>query len=252
MARVSRLLFGVVGVLMLAACGTPADTSPVGGAPAPVGLAAQVQPARVSGTLRAGEYTAVIDGREIGNAIVQEGDPKLTFSAGCNTIRATLIDGVLSQGVSTEMWCEGRMEDEALLKRNLADGPFTFVNDSEFTVGDISFTWHPEPELPSAPPDGEYTIGLEELKPEVDAVLFMEIGTATVSENGTQLNFYAGCNQIGAPLTDGVLGPVRSTRMLCQDNEQEPKLLENLENGEFSMKSPTSFRIGNLIFSKIS
>lgn len=248
MKQKTGLLPAVVGFAFLVGCAAPAGTS------------SGADPIE---ELRAGDYSGVLDDdgvvRELGSAVIgafYDGQ-SMTFSAGCNSIKGSLNWQVSEDGSTATplvgpfmqnlMGCEDQvMADENLLVDNLNSGRFEIVNAEQFVVGDITFTWHPAPEpapIPDVPADGEYTIGLEET-----VASYLNVGTATVSEGGSMIRFNAGCNQISAPLIDGVLGPIRSTRMFCEDNQTEEVLLAHLNDGQFKMLSADSFIIGGLDF----
>ncbi|MDR2702991.1 MAG: hypothetical protein LBB58_01430 [Cellulomonadaceae bacterium] len=177
----------------------------------------------------------------------------IVANPGCNSVSVRLSGGIIPEhGMGmTEVACRGetgavRMANDIKLRSNL-EPTINVVNNETFVLGNVTFTWHPEPEkepVPDAPKDGSYSGAIVTTSDGVTNIKFL--GTATVSANGTQLSFYADCNQIGAPLIDGHLGPIRSTRMFCENDELEQILIENLNRGPFQMLSATEFQIGDI------
>jgi len=276
--KLRRSTLGAVlfsSALILSACATPAGplanpvvtieetivetvtANPTGTYPSVMVL----RPGHYVGTVT--EPNSVAEGANItGNVGESHDGQSLSFSVGCNTVNGSLgwqVDPatgaatpIIGEFAQTLIGCPEPLDSqERFLTENLNSGQFEITSETEFRFGNITFNWQPEPEpgpVPEVPPDGEYDVAFEETNEELQSVSHMLIGTASVTDNGTMIHFDAGCNQISAPLTDGVLGPVRSTRMACEDDERERVLLEQLDAGHFEMVSDKSFRIGGLTF----
>lgn len=179
----------------------------------------------------------------------------INFFGGCNSISSTLSDAGLGDLLQTLIGCPDDVFEPTLLE-NLNRGDFQVLNDSQFSVGDLAFSFWlaPGEKDPNAVlRDGVYSGGIESRDEncvgDVCAVMFSQIARATVSERGTQFVFDAGCNKLRTSLADGQFTPVASTRMACPEGSHEDVLLAQINSGSFELTSNTGFRVGDAVFS---
>lgn len=179
------------------------------------------------------------------------GDFVISFNGGCNSITGVVRGSRITVGGMTEMACLGDTFEPTLLE-NLDNRDFQIINNEQFSVGDLLFTWWLEPGATPPPDpnailrDGDYQGGLEETDGNV--VSYTYIATAVVAEAGTQFTFDAGCNVLRTSLVDGALAPIAGTRMACPPDSHEDVFLAHANSGEFQVLSDTSFRVGDITF----
>jgi len=179
---------------------------------------------------------------------------RAVISTDCNLVNAWFEHGAVTQVLVTAAACPGWPHPlETYVATNLHNGSFDIIDNSHFRVGNLQYSWRvPLGEVipfEGALLDGEY----EGVLTQTDGVVAspLQLGTATLLNDGTMASFFAGCNRLRAPITDSGLGPIASTRMLCPDDSAEQVLLEHLNSGNFVKLSDSSFRVGDIVFSRV-
>lgn len=176
---------------------------------------------------------------------------RLGFSAGCNAITASVQGEVIGNLITTEMGCPEDSFEPQLIEI-LDNGRFRVINDHQFSVGELLFTWwlgpgEPRPANPEAVlRDGVYQGGYEEQHGEF--VSYTMVTTADVSAGGTQFVFDAGCNILRTSLVNGALAPIAATRMACPPGGFEDLFLAQADSGDLQVLSDTQFRVGEITF----